>query len=118
MSYRTVWCIDCWLYAYVDDMQTGPGCEQGTLGVDVLKELGKTVAFKEDPAVLGKFQGIHMQATKAGIWWDQHAQARGAMAGVKETKYKEPLPVSNQACLLYTSPSPRDGLLSRMPSSA
>ena len=25
---------------------------------------------------------------------------------------------STQACLLYTSPSPRDGLLSRMPSSA
>ena len=24
----------------------------------------------------------------------------------------------NQICLLYTSPSPRDGLLSRMPSSA
>ena len=24
----------------------------------------------------------------------------------------------DQACLLYTSPSPRDGLLSRMPSSA
>ena len=24
----------------------------------------------------------------------------------------------NEACLLYTSPSPRDGLLSRMPSSA
>ena len=24
----------------------------------------------------------------------------------------------NQTCLLYTSPSPRDGLLSRMPSSA
>ena len=26
--------------------------------------------------------------------------------------------VVNAACLLYTSPSPRDGLLSRMPSSA
>ena len=26
--------------------------------------------------------------------------------------------VGNDACLLYTSPSPRDGLLSRMPSSA
>ena len=25
---------------------------------------------------------------------------------------------ANKACLLYTSPSPRDGLLSRMPSSA
>ena len=27
-------------------------------------------------------------------------------------------PVDSQHCLLYTSPSPRDGLLSRMPSSA
>src|SRR5664279_4576174 len=27
-------------------------------------------------------------------------------------------PVQELACLLYTSPSPRDGLLSRMPSSA
>ena len=27
-------------------------------------------------------------------------------------------PVTTKACLLYTSPSPRDGLLSRMPSSA
>ena len=27
-------------------------------------------------------------------------------------------PVGNGSCLLYTSPSPRDGLLSRMPSSA
>ena len=28
------------------------------------------------------------------------------------------LVVENDTCLLYTSPSPRDGLLSRMPSSA
>ena len=27
-------------------------------------------------------------------------------------------PTSHHTCLLYTSPSPRDGLLSRMPSSA
>ena len=27
-------------------------------------------------------------------------------------------PTKNRSCLLYTSPSPRDGLLSRMPSSA
>ena len=32
---------------------------------------------------------------------------------IKKLKFK-----SNQTCLLYTSPSPRDGLLSRMPSSA
>ena len=29
-----------------------------------------------------------------------------------------PLIAKYKACLLYTSPSPRDGLLSRMPSSA
>ena len=33
----------------------------------------------------------------------------------KEGVFKKPL---FNACLLYTSPSPRDGLLSRMPSSA
>ena len=39
----------------------------------------------------------------------------------KEIQYKESeikLLILNKPCLLYTSPSPRDGLLSRMPSSA
>ena len=36
-----------------------------------------------------------------------------SMAAQLETQFGQPLP-----CLLYTSPSPRDGLLSRMPSSA
>ena len=31
---------------------------------------------------------------------------------------KDGLAIKNKGCLLYTSPSPRDGLLSRMPSSA
>ena len=31
---------------------------------------------------------------------------------------KVPAPIRGDLCLLYTSPSPRDGLLSRMPSSA
>ena len=33
-------------------------------------------------------------------------------------KTTEPHPTLPGTCLLYTSPSPRDGLLSRMPSSA
>ena len=32
--------------------------------------------------------------------------------------FGEPILAATQSCLLYTSPSPRDGLLSRMPSSA
>ena len=37
-------------------------------------------------------------------------------ASVSESSIE--LGVKSHACLLYTSPSPRDGLLSRMPSSA
>ena len=44
-------------------------------------------------------------------------------SGVKRKDFKGPKPSkamggSIKPCLLYTSPSPRDGLLSRMPSSA
>ena len=37
---------------------------------------------------------------------------------IKAVSIKELLNDKNINCLLYTSPSPRDGLLSRMPSSA
>ena len=42
------------------------------------------------------------------------------MAGLRleEVELEEKLGKDADACLLYTSPSPRDGLLSRMPSSA
>ena len=48
----------------------------------------------------------------------------GVRKGIKRSKVdlllnKEPNPYQDiSSCLLYTSPSPRDGLLSRMPSSA
>ena len=54
-------------------------------------------------------------------------QATGENAGTWGTKTNTNLQLVEQAvggyeevsiCLLYTSPSPRDGLLSRMPSSA
>ena len=44
------------------------------------------------------------------------AIAAGFASGVWKTF--DELKEVNTACLLYTSPSPRDGLLSRMPSSA
>ena len=43
----------------------------------------------------------------------QRSAAFGGGAGGMELRF-----MSGNACLLYTSPSPRDGLLSRMPSSA
>ena len=47
--------------------------------------------------------------TSYPIGWKEWVseEAAGALPGVKD-----------YLCLLYTSPSPRDGLLSRMPSSA
>src|SRR5665647_2007781 len=42
---------------------------------------------------------------------------RIAMQPIRETNSSR-YTAENQTCLLYTSPSPRDGLLSRMPSSA
>ena len=40
--------------------------------------------------------------------------------GEKPSSYNRflPMEIKDLRCLLYTSPSPRDGLLSRMPSSA
>ena len=46
-----------------------------------------------------------------GVWEDQRLLPEGFVTEVKTTTPQNP-------CLLYTSPSPRDGLLSRMPSSA
>ena len=47
-----------------------------------------------------------VQAANSG-----HPGAPMGMADIAEVLW-------NRTCLLYTSPSPRDGLLSRMPSSA
>ena len=44
----------------------------------------------------------------------EEGNAEGASAAAEESGAAAPL----SSCLLYTSPSPRDGLLSRMPSSA
>ena len=45
------------------------------------------------------------------------ALPRGATAVIRSRQGSQPDTVP-ETCLLYTSPSPRDGLLSRMPSSA
>ena len=44
-----------------------------------------------------------------------HIMANGSGAGAMEDDSDDAAP---RGCLLYTSPSPRDGLLARMPSSA
>ena len=47
-----------------------------------------------------------------------HALREASATEIRERLTEPPANAAVRNCLLYTSPSPRDGLLSRMPSSA
>ena len=51
-------------------------------------------------------------------YYDSEAKERAYLKGKIEFIVLDQLSNVSGCCLLYTSPSPRDGLLSRMPSSA
>ena len=68
----------------------------------------------------GRLNIVFVNPGKTGeVYWDMVAQTMQA-AGRKLDAHVEVLTSERnyRTCLLYTSPSPRDGLLSRMPSSA
>ena len=62
------------------------------------------------------------QTVAAGGYFGQYLDMEGQAKTEQDLirRYREIAlhPECDMACLLYTSPSPRDGLLSRMPSSA
>ena len=80
--------------------------------------LSKSQALYEDRTAEGyqPYQG----PTMAEFTPEQQQAFTGiaGLAGQQAPKFAEAEQLTRQACLLYTSPSPRDGLLSRMPSSA
>ena len=82
------------------------GLDPEALREQVLELLGTGVEL--DPARL-----------RAGVRLDLDAE-RSAFVRASGSHRALPAPRSSHwsTCLLYTSPSPRDGLLSRMPSSA
>ena len=82
-------------------------CAAGLKNLEIMEREGLVDRAKH----VGQRLGAGLQALAADGTID-HARGDGAVwaAGLR--------PDQNAACLLYTSPSPRDGLLSRMPSSA
>ena len=68
----------------------------------------------------GDSQWSRVYAENAREWVQQMRRDDAEAIGRKFNKAteKEKQTTSQKSCLLYTSPSPRDGLLSRMPSSA
>ena len=63
----------------------------------------------------GNASSVHTVGQEARYALDA---ARERVARVLNCRNREVVFTSGGTCLLYTSPSPRDGLLSRMPSSA
>ena len=62
--------------------------------------------------------GWLIDMTLNGFVWLVIAAIFLLLIDVTDTWTKKAIQWMGKACLLYTSPSPRDGLLSRMPSSA
>ena len=73
----------------------------------------KTIQGKIE-ATLAKMTGETIEIIGSGRT-DAGTHARGQVANFKTSSE---MALQEMLCLLYTSPSPRDGLLSRMPSSA
>ena len=70
------------------------------------------------PGILeGKTAVVTGGATGIGSYIARMLGTLGAKVGIVSRK-EENLKAAVEACLLYTSPSPRDATLSRMPSSA
>ena len=95
-------------------------------GVDALTESGGTVTI---PAATNLNLGTGAVPTAAiqddavtSAKLDTNIAVAGTLGVTGATTLSSTLAVTGNAtftgCLLYTSPSPRDGLLSRMPSSA
>ena len=71
--------------------------------------------MQEKPSSSEKIFNLDNQAKKLGMGGKLYPDS-------DESSYKKRMQqrkdIQAESCLLYTSPSPRDGLLSRMPSSA
>ena len=65
--------------------------------------------YEKEGEKIEKYQDFKSEI--GSLWGFRHLEVVPVVVGALEV-------VSNRFCLLYTSPSPRDGLLSRMPSSA
>ena len=81
------------------------------------KMIGQTIGYRYDVNLLPDYKKLTPFLKKyiEHMGWDDLNWLEDVHMGYEEGR---PAVFCRNACLLYTSPSPRDGLLSRMPSSA
>ena len=70
----------------------------------------------EGPVTVSTMPPVTVPVATKRTWLVETALVMGVSLG--ESAIYSILSIIEKTCLLYTSPSPRDGLLSRMPSSA
>ena len=94
--------------AVVDKLKSGE-----VTPLDLLDVLERRIAEVDGQVNALPTRCFDRARTHARALMQKPAADRGLLAGM-------PVPIKDltNVCLLYTSPSPRDGLLSRMPSSA
>ena len=82
---------------------------QGTSAKTAVRLMKKLPLSSENDIVQDMIEAVILSA---GV------PPEGDTSEYDQTRLKTVMAMGDKACLLYTSPSPRDGLLSRMPSSA
>ena len=108
-----------WLVAEGDTVNSGDvlaeiETDKATMEVEAVEE-GKIAKI----LVAGGSEGVKVNAPIAILLEeDEDESALEGFGGGAAPAPAKAEPKAPKACLLYTSPSPRDGLLSRMPSSA
>ena len=106
--------------------EAAPGCLE--MGFETLSETAARRAFDEETTTReyeGFLEHVRLCARRVegstesdGDWRSMCARVGGLEKSERVRRVRNIGADALEACLLYTSPSPRDGLLSRMPSSA
>ena len=76
-----------------------------------------TADLLTDPENRRKYENLLLKGS-AGLEFPSNREVAGLILLWESGSSKEAFKITRKACLLYTSPSPRDATLSRMPSSA
>ena len=105
----------------IDFLLAGVGGQGVLTASDIVAEVGMAVGYE------AKKSEVHGFSQRGGVveshvrWGEQvfaPLAAKGEVDVLLAFEMLEAVRWLEYLCLLYTSPSPRDGLLSRMPSSA
>ena len=99
------------------EVPSSHAAQQGTLGVECEEALKSALRQPQVELVLSRLRATHQLSIEATRCVRSVFMPR-TLPAMYESQHALRSPPQVRSCLLYTSPSPRDATLSRMPSSA